>query len=531
MQANRRISAMMKSTNNGILKHSSTRRMDLSRPSFQKKMDETHGSHFNSAHNANNLGIQKKFTQLTSPESSYRPFRSGDDYNMLPRVHMVRDSNTNLEKEIKNENGYQQFQSNPDKQLIRKYMSNSSNLSDKQLDEIVFEIESRQYQNLPNYGYNQYKQQVSKAINPEKVSKNLYNQINRDQKSLETYDRYQEQWYKNIDHLEKKRRRHTNKFRSKVCQSVMEPEILMQDRSDMELEKKRNKDLLDVACPTQNPFQQFTSSLRKANSRNNYAKTNVPADSEFGADWLRIKSKAKRRSIMDNYERTDYQIEARPQHMIQRLNQSSTLKKMDAASVSPDYSHCKFYILNPQPEIQKEIISKPIMYNPRYFTKLKGDQQSNSNIDSLTTPRNNELSFIHQNSQNELLAEDSNDYYPSPLNNQPLSIMSKYNFIDSNEKKVSRKQKSMATYFKKQVQEKKVNIEKKVPCSLPFVEHLNEMIVKGQSKLKEEYKHAHSIPEESRIIINPECLNMEVGMGNVEETIEEFYEGKHQYFS
>ena len=94
----------------------------------------------------------------------------------------------------------------------------------------------------------------------------------------------------------------------------------MQDRSDLELEKKRNKDLMDVACPTQNPFQSFTSSLRQPNSRNTCAKTNVPKDSEFGAEWLRIKTRAKRRSIMENYDRTDYQIEGRPQHMIQRLN-------------------------------------------------------------------------------------------------------------------------------------------------------------------------------------------------------------------
>ena len=126
----------------------------------------------------------------------------------------------------------------------------------------------------------------------------------------------------------------------------------------------------------------------------------------------------------------------------------------------------------------------------------------------------------------------TNDYTTSiPFSKQPLSIMSKFNFVDSDEKKVTRKQKSMASYFKRKVTEKRINIEKKVPCSLPFVENCNEMVVHGQSKLKEEYRHASSIPEDNRIIINPECLNMEVGAANVEETIEEFYEGKHQYFS
>ena len=87
-------------------------------------------------------------------------------------------------------------------------MSNSTNLTDKQLEDIYFEIESRQFQNLPNYGYSQYKQQMNKALHPDKVSKNLFNQINRDKKSLETYDRYQDQWHKNIDHLERKRKKH-----------------------------------------------------------------------------------------------------------------------------------------------------------------------------------------------------------------------------------------------------------------------------------------------------------------------------------
>ena len=114
---------------------------------------------------------------------------------------------------------------------------------------------------------------------------------------------------------------------------------------------------------------------------------------------------------------------------------------------------------------------------------------------------------------------------------EPLSLLSKYNFENQLEypnNNISKLRKKQAEYFKSRVKEMSINIESKLPCSLKAVENLQEIIVNGTSKLRDEYSSAMAVPEHERRLIDRKCFHE---IESHQEILVESYDKKHTYFS
>ena len=98
---------------------------------------------------------------------------------------------------------------------------------------------------------------------------NLKNQIHRDQKSLESFEKFQKIWHGNIQIHDRARRRLNAQENSKnhaanAKQQTAAPDITLLERIDLEvLPKKNTRDLFEASLPSANSTGfDWMSSLR-----------------------------------------------------------------------------------------------------------------------------------------------------------------------------------------------------------------------------------------------------------------------------
>ena len=178
----------------------------------------------------------------------------------------------------------------------------------------------------------------------------------------------------------------------------------------------------------------------------------------------------------------------------------------------------KIFINTQQPERQEMIVSKPEPFLARNYSKA-------SSLRKLTYAT--ETSPVGHSSRAVNL-----DFTPSvPLlesaqRKAPFSIL---NPPDQPRDQVSILQERKIRYFAKRVKELNVNVEAKLPCSLPCLTTASQIMLTGTSKLESEYIHAKSIHGDDRVIIDQHYL--QGGRSSPEdEVLAEKYDRNHSYF-
>ena len=133
------------------------------------------------------------------------------------------------------------------------------------------------------------------------------------------------------------------------------------------------------------------------------------------------------------------------------------------------------YIMDKLPNIQKEIVTKPAFFRPRNFNDLR---KSIDSTDTKVSP----LSLIKTGS-GILQNPDTLKVPDCPLwHRQSLSILSSSNFDDHRNLTYSTSslsRKKSALKFKQKVEALKINVEKRLPCSMEFIEECNGIMLEG----------------------------------------------------
>ena len=207
-------------------------------------------------------------------------------------------------------------------------MKHASPLGNSQLSYTLKEIKERALLNGNSYGFNQYADQFQKASPFIPVSKHLVNYVTRDEKSLISYDMYQNEWYINLDLIEKKRNRLnirglTKNYKACKQHSEKHGDFFLQDRVDEAQEYKRNTDLFKAVLDEQVSLQAFSKDVRKGSMSYACVPTTLASpNQEFGQEWLRLRN-PKNRQIKEHEieERSNYIVKNRPSHI--------TTKSMD----------------------------------------------------------------------------------------------------------------------------------------------------------------------------------------------------------
>lgn len=306
---------------------------------------------------------------------------------------------------------------------MKKYLKQSQKAPDQTLNEVLRDIHQRsEIGNYPDvsYGFNQYTSQFgsteerSKMQNTSRFSLNIVNQINRDQKSLEGYNKNQQEWNKNIQLLEHARNKLNSKTFSQNYKANQEAsksgkDITLIDRLDLEFEDSKNKQMFPIALDYHGPDFNFKYSLRESNQRyqNNVPTSLVKRGDEFGSQWLRIQELKRARRNKKTVYNAEEEIKGHPFYIVDeppkrfahqnlsfQLPAGETLKNvnLNRLCLSPNILP-KFCQVTSVPRYQKEIITKPLNFHPRNYnslTKQSSDEQiiKTIKIDMVDTTNN-----------------------------------------------------------------------------------------------------------------------------------------------